>query len=626
MAKADRHKKAAPFPTREQVLRFIEESEGPVGKREIARAFSIHGDDRVVLKQLLKSLEKDGLLDRESKRRVARAGRLPAVAVVEVVGPDPDGELLVRAVNLDGEETQPTIYLIPERQHRNPGVPAYGPGDRLLCRLRETGPAEYEARPMRRLPKAPDTFLAVYRPSDGRREVGRLVPTDRRLRREFEVDLKDAGGAKFGDLVRAEALSGGPGRGHRGARRARVTERLGRSDQPGAISAIAIAEFDIPEHFPPAAVEQADRAKAAPLGDRTDIRDVPLVTIDGEDARDFDDAVWAEPDASGGWQAMVAIADVAWYVRPDDALDRAALERGNSVYFPDRVVPMLPEALSNGWCSLRPKEDRPCLVARMRIAADGKLKGHRFERALMRSAARLTYEQVQYALDGTPDDETGPLLEPVLKPLRAVNAALEHARAKRGALELDLPERQIILDQHGNVAAVTPRARLESHRLIENLMITANVAAAETLEKRGQPCMYRVHDQPDVEKLADLREFLKGIDLKLPAGRQVAPAHFNRVLSTVKGRPEEELVNQIILRSQSQAAYSPDNIGHFGLGLQRYAHFTSPIRRYSDLLVHRALIRGLGLGAGGLGAEEEARFGETATANSGTERRAAAAA
>ncbi|HEX7006026.1 MAG TPA: VacB/RNase II family 3'-5' exoribonuclease, partial [Alphaproteobacteria bacterium] len=349
----------------------------------------------------------------------------------------------------------------------------------------------------------------------------------------------------------------------------------------------------------------------------------------GADARDFDDAVWAEPDPDprnrGGWHLIVAIADVAHYVRPGDALDKAARERGNSVYFPDRVVPMLPEALSNDLCSLRPNEDRACLAAQLWINRDGRLLRHRFDRALMRSAARLTYEQVQAARDGCPDDVTGPLLEPVLNPLYGAYRVLERARKKRGALEIDLPERQIVLGDDGKVASITPRARLDSHRLIEEFMILANVAVAEALEAKRQPCMYRVHEAPDPERVQALREFLETLGLNLAKGQVLKPAHFNRILERSADTPHARMVHELVLRTQAQAKYSPDNVGHFGLALRRYAHFTSPIRRYSDLLVHRALIGGFGLGPGGIGPEDAARFPEQGEHISATERRAVAA-
>jgi ribonuclease R len=315
-------------------------------------------------------------------------------------------------------------------------------------------------------------------------------------------------------------------------------------------------------------------------------------------------------------------------VRPADALDFAARERGNSVYFPDRVVPMLPEALSNELCSLKPGVDRACLAVHLWLDGEGRVHRHRFVRGLMRSAARLTYEEVQAAIDGRQSELTRPLLEPVLKPLYGAYAAFARARGRRGTLDLDLPERRIQLDPSCRVARIEPRQRLDSHRLIEEFMIAANVAAAEELERLKQPCMYRVHDRPDPAKLAALSEFLDGIGihgLALAKGQVVRPRHFSEILRRAAGTPYATLVSELVLRSQAQAVYSPDNLGHFGLALRRYAHFTSPIRRYADLAVHRALIAGLDLGAGGLPPVEAADFAETAEHISMTERRAAAA-
>jgi ribonuclease R len=416
------------------------------------------------------------------------------------------------------------------------------------------------------------------------------------------------GGATDGEIVLAEPLPH-----HRlGLKPARIIERLGALGDARSISLIAIHTHDIPQEFPPPALDEAEQARATPLGRRTDLRDMPLVTIDGEDARDFDDAVYAEPDGSG-FRLIVAIADVAHYVRPGSPLDHAARTRGNSVYFPDRVVPMLPEALSNGWCSLRPDEDRGCLFVELRIDANGRKTAHRFGRGLMRSVARLTYESVQRAHDA--DDAR-------YAQLYAAFRALLAARIARGTLDLDLPERKVVLDGDGRVASVAPRPRLDSHRLIEEFMVLANVAAAEELERLHQPTMFRVHAPPSQEKLASLRDFLHGIGVSLPPGDQVHPRDLDRVLRRVAGTPEALLVNEIVLRSQSQAEYSPDNIGHFGLALPHYAHFTSPIRRYADLLVHRALIRGLRLGDGALAADEAQRFADTALHITATERRA----
>jgi ribonuclease R len=533
--------------------------------------------------------------------------------VVQVTGTDPDGDAIARPIAWAGDGPPPMILMAPEPR----GRPALAPGERVLARLRPihgrgprgAAPGRYEGRSIRRLSEVPGRILGVFRP--GQRE-NRIVPTDRRAKAEWIVPAGEDHGAVAGEIVLAEPLPQ-----HRlGLKPARVIERLGSMGDARSISLIAIHTHDIPQAFPDAALAEAQRARPASLGRRTDLRALPLVTIDGEDARDFDDAVFAEPDGAG-YRLVVAIADVAHYVRPGAALDHAARTRGNSVYFPDRVVPMLPEALSNDLCSLRPGEDRPCLFVELSIDAGGRKTAHRFGRGLMRSAARLTYEQVQHFHD-TGD---APHHLPV-KPLYAAFHALLAARQARGTLDLDLPERQVKLDASGRVSAVLPRPRLDSHRLIEEFMVLANVAAAEELQTRRQPPMYRVHAPPSEEKLAGLRDFLGGLGVSLPPGDQLHPRDLDRVLRRVAGTEDAPLVNEVMLRSQSQAAYSPDNIGHFGLALPAYAHFTSPIRRYADLLVHRALIRGLRLGPDGLSAEEEAHFADAADHITATERRA----
>ncbi|MGH6959065.1 MAG: ribonuclease R family protein, partial [Dongiaceae bacterium] len=453
---------------------------------------------------------------------------------------------------------------------------------------------------------------------------GRLAPTDRRVKTEYRIAADDAGGAQPGELVLAEVLHT-----HRlGVLQARVVERLGRFGEARTISLISIHEHDIPTEFPRDTQELAKSAAPVALGQRTDLRDVPLVTIDPEDARDHDDAVWAASDDSpsnpGGVRLLVAIADVAHYVRPGDALDREAEKRGNSVYFPDRVVPMLPEEISNSLCSLRPREERPCLAVEMVIDREGKKLRHRFMRGLMRSAARLTYGQVQAARDGRPDDVTGPLLEGVLSPLYGGYQALLAARTKRGTLDLDLPERRVTLVD-GKVARIEPRVRLDSHRLVEEYMIAANVAAAETLEAKRMPCMYRVHDAPDPAKFEALREFAASLGLSLARGQVIRPAVFARLLEQARRTPYAAMINELVLRSQAQAVYSPENLGHFGLALRRYCHFTSPIRRYADLLVHRALIAAHEFGEDGLPPDDGARFARLGEHVSATERRAAAA-
>jgi ribonuclease R len=616
--------KAVPFPTKEQVLAFIRESPTPVGKREIARAFHLKGSDRIPLKALLKELERQGEVDRGRNRRMGAAGQLPEVTVVQIIGPDADGDLWARPVDLRPDDAEPKILVIEQKGERQKehGHKPLGPGDRVLVRLTRTDADEYEARPIRKLEsRAARVVGVVTRAADG---TLRITPADKRLRTEFAIDARGLHGVKSGEIVVAEVEPGRP----MGTPKARVVERLGRTGEARSVSLISIAAHGIPNEFPPAALTQAQEAGPATLGNRTDLRNIPLVTIDGEDARDFDDAVHATPDTDpknpGGWKLLVAIADVAHYVRENDALDKSARERGNSVYFPDRVVPMLPEELSNGWCSLRPDEDRPVMAVEIVIDADGHKKRHHFLRGLMRSAARLTYERAQAAMDGKTDAVTALLLEPVIKPLYGAFRALLKARMARGTLELDLPERKVLIDNHGEVQKIEARERLDSHRLIEEFMIAANVAAAEALEKRRWPCMYRVHDQPDPSRVEALREFLEGLDLRLPRGQVIRPKHFTQLLEKAKRTPYADMINSLVLRSQSQAVYSPENLGHFGLALQRYAHFTSPIRRYSDLLVHRALIAAYAFGDDGLDREVKG-FKELGDHISATERRAAAA-
>jgi ribonuclease R len=465
------------------------------------------------------------------------------------------------------------------------------------------------------------------------REGGKVVPADRRNRDEYRVAKRDAGGADDGELVRVEQLPTA----RPGFSRARIVERLGHPSDPGAVSLLAIASHDIPIEFPIAAIAEAEAAPPPSSAGRSDLRDIALVTIDGADARDFDDAVWAEPDPDpdnrGGWHIVVAIADVAWYVRPGTALDQEARRRGNSVYFPDRVVPMLPEILSNDLCSLKPGVDRPCFAAHLWIDATGRKRRHRFERGLMRSAARLTYEQTQAAQEG--HSEGGlPLSPERVAALFGAYTALAAARANRGTLELDIDEDRVVLDAEKRPVAIVRTSRLDSHRLIEEFMILANVAAAEELETRRRLCMYRIHDAPEPEKLEELRAILNELGipgLGLAKGQAPKPEMFNKILRRAAATPAAALVNELVLRCQAQAAYSTDNIGHFGLALRRYAHFTSPIRRYADLMTHRALIAGAhadrhvpGSGASppNVGREEMAA---TAGHISATERRATAA-
>ncbi len=546
--------------------------------------------------------------------------------MVQVTGIDSDGDALARPVGWDGAGPPPFIVMHPELRGRT----ALAPGQRVLARLKPIGQGRYEGRTIRRLDARPGRVLGLYRPlppddAPVRRghvaEAGRVVPTDRRVKAEWSVPAGETGNAERDEIVLAEPL---PQMGL-GLKPVRIVERLGRMGDARSISLLCLHAHDIPQHFPDEVVEQAEAATGVELSGRTDLRAVPLVTIDGADARDFDDAVFAEPDPdpgnAGGYRLVVAIADVSHYVRAGSALDREARLRGNSVYFPDRVVPMLPEALSNGWCSLKAGEPRGCLFVEMRIGADGAKHAHRFGRGLMRSAARLTYEEVQAAHDGA---AALALPDGLLDSLYGAFRALLGARTRRGTLDLDLPERRVVIAD-GRVVAIVPRARLDSHRLIEEFMVLANVAAAEELERLHQSCMFRVHAPPSPEKLDALRAFLATLDIPLKPAGEIRPADLDAVLTRVAGTEQAPLVNEMVLRSQSQAEYGPDNLGHFGLALPRYAHFTSPIRRYADLLVHRALIAGLRLGSDGLRTEDGAGFADTGAHVTATERRAALA-
>ena len=597
----------APMPSRDEVRRFIRESTGRIGKREISQRFGLTVEHRQELRVLLKSLAEEGQVAPAGHRRFTAPGRLPDAMVVVITGTDTEGDAIARPVGWEGDGKPPMVLMVPEPK----GRPALAPGERVMARLRPIGAGKYEGRTLKRLSETPGRVIGIFRATD---RGGRITPTDKRSKAEWTVPAGEDNGAVDGEIVLAVPL---PTTAF-GLKPARITERLGQMGDARAVSLLVIATHDIPTIFPEPALAEARHAKATPLQGRDDIRDIPLVTIDGADARDFDDAVFAESH-QGGHRLIVAIADVAHYVTPDSALDRSAWTRGNSCYFPDRVVPMLPEELSNGWCSLRPDEDRGCLYVEMIIDGQGRKQSHRFGRGLMRSQARLTYEEVQETQDsGTETDLP-------LAPLYAAFRILLAARTERGTLDLDLPERKVVLGEDGRVASIAPRPRLDSHRLIEEFMVLANVCAAEELERLARPCMYRIHAPPTEEKLDNLRTFLRQFDISLPAGNQIHPRDIDHVLKQVADTEHAQMVNEVVLRSQSQAAYSPENIGHFGLALAKYAHFTSPIRRYADLLVHRALITGLRLGEGGLAAEEIVRFPDTAEHITATERRAALA-
>jgi ribonuclease R len=607
-------KPKAGLPTEAQILEFIQQSPGLVGKREVARAFSVTGADKIGLKALLKRMADDGKLAKKQRRLIDTAS-LPPVTVLEVIGIDDDGEAYGEPVEWEEKAAgRPPQVLIE-------GGEAPRKGDRVLAKIAASrdGHYRFRAKVIRKLTDQSRRVLGIYRLVKG--QGARLVPVDKKARHELQINAGDENGALNGELVEAEIIRD---RG-RGLPSGRVRQRLGDMASQRNISLIAIHQHGIPNAFPEKVMRDAAALKPFSPKGRTDLRHVPLLTIDPPDARDHDDAVWAEVDAqSGRVNAIVAIADVATYVRPGTALDREARIRGNSVYFPDRVVPMLPERISNDLCSLREKEDRPALACFMTFDRSGKKTSHRFERIIMRSAAKLSYEEAQAAIDGRPSAKADPLLG-VLRPLWQAYGVLLKGRNSRSPLELDIPERKLILDAHGLIERVVTPLRLDAHKLIEEFMIQANVAAAEELEAKKTPLLYRVHDHPSADKLRALGQFLKTVDQPFPLGQVIKPKHFNKLLKDVEGKDYQHLVNEVVLRTQAQAVYAPKNIGHFGLALAHYAHFTSPIRRYADLIVHRALVSALGFGDDGLSGEDIARLKETADLISDCERRAMAA-
>ncbi len=606
-------KRAQGLPDRETLLAFLREA-GEAEKADIARAFGLKGEDRRALRHMLRDLEAEGALGKRGRRGFSEAGALPPVGVVDVIDRDVDGDLFVKLAK-GGDDIQP-VRLAPGRSEDAAGAP--GVGDRLLVRFERREDGSFEARLIKRIGGGATKLLGVVRKHKGE---ARIEPVDRKSRDSYVLagapgDLKD------GDLV---LIAASEAERKYGPKRAKVLETIGREDDPRAASLLAIHAHGIPIGFSEAAEAEARTAIEPGLSGREDLREAPFVTIDPVDARDHDDAVYAEPTESGGWVVWVAIADVAAYVRAGTALDAEAREKGNSTYFPDRVEPMLPEVLSNGLCSLRQGENRACMAVRMVFDKTGRKTGHRFVRGLMRSAAKLSYQQVQAAHDGTPDDATGPLMERVLEPLWAAYGTMLKGREARSPLAIESVERRVQFGADGKVASIAVREQLMSMQLIEEMMVQANVCAAETLEQKKVPLIYRVHDTPSLEKLQNLADFLFTIGVPWSKGEPATTARFNKLLGQTRGGPHGEIANEVVLRTQMQAHYSDDNIGHFGLNLQRYAHFTSPIRRYADLIVHRALIRGLDLGHDGLADAEIPRLKDTADRITFAERRSMAA-
>ncbi|MBX9880420.1 MAG: VacB/RNase II family 3'-5' exoribonuclease [Sphingomonas sp.] len=600
------------LPSERQILDFIASADAPVGKREIARAFGLSAQEKIALKARLKDMADQGLIDHQG-RAFHQMGGVPKVTVLRVVDVTDDGIAWAVPERWEAEGVPPPKLRVRER-----GRGALGIGDRLLARTEEAGQG-WIAHPMKRLARGEELILGVLREEGGRIW---LQGVEKKERREFPVI--DLGGAAPGDLVLAEK-AGRPPRFS-----ARVTERLGDPFAPRSFSMIAVHKHGIPHVFAPETIEEAHSVARQPLGEgREDLRHLPIVAIDPADARDHDDAVWAapddDPDNAGGWRAVVAIADVSFYVRPGSSLDREARQRGNSVYFPDRVVPMLPEELSADISSLKEGADRAALVCHLQIGKAGALKGFRFTRAVVRIRANIAYEEAQAAInaDAAPAFKwDAALVDEALKPLWACWRALDRARAKRAPLELDLPERRVVLDEKGRILSVAPRERLDAHRLIEDFMIAANVAAAKALEAKKAPVMYRDHEPPAREKLVALKEFLKTHGIEFALGQVIRPATFNAILDKVAESDSRPQIMEQVLRSQTQAYYAPANMGHFGLALGSYAHFTSPIRRYADLIVHRALVSAYRLGEGGLTEGEAAAMERIGESISMLERRA----
>ncbi len=619
------------LPSRQQILDFLASSDDPAGKREIARAFGLKGQDKIALKQLLRDMGDEGLIDAGPGRAFHRMGGVPKVTVLRVVDVDESGRVWSVPERWESEEPPPRLRVM-ERRGR---TSALAVGDRILSRTEE-GKDGLVAHPMKKLLKGSELVLGVVH-QEGSNHW--LRPVEKKERRELPIS--DLGGAGVGDLVLAEK-TGRPPR-----LSARVDSILGDPFAPRSFSLIAIHKHGIPDKFPDSVLEEAERVARQALGEREDLTHIPIVAIDPADARDHDDAVWAseddDPANEGGWKAIVAIADVSYYVRPGSALDKEARKRGNSVYFPDRVVPMLPETLSADICSLKQGVDRAALVCHLQVASDGRLKGWRFSRARVRIAANIAYEGAQAAIDGgagqerievssptcaMPEIESGDppvdpaLVESTLKPLWACWKAMYKARERREPLELDLPERRVMLDETGRITSVAPRERLDAHKLIEDYMIAANVAAAKALEAKKAPVMYRVHEPPGREKLVALKDYLKTFGIEFALGQVVRPGTFNHLIDRVGEADFRPQVMEQILRTQTQAYYGPENHGHFGLALGSYAHFTSPIRRYADLVVHRSLVRAYQLGEGGLTDSETDSMALTGEMISNLERRA----
>ena len=600
----------------DKTLLDVLNSRGEQGLSDLARTFGLKGAERKELRHRLKALGEKGAVDMRGRKTFGAMGSLPDTGVCEVVERDVDGELWVQWGKPDAKTKAPLARLAPLKKSAVQTPPAMG--DRIFARFEKTSDG-WVAHLIKILDAGAPKIVGVVR--KGRKEI-RLESVNRKTKENYTLTGPGLDALEDGDVVVAAPVGGIT---RFGPKPAKVVEVIGKEGEPRVASIMAIHSHGLPIGFNADTELEAKSATAPGLGKRTDLRDLPFVTIDPVDAKDHDDAVYAHKDEDeanpGGWIVWVAIADVAHYVTPNSSLDREARDKGNSTYFPDRVEPMLPHVLSSGLCSLQEGENRATLAVRMTFSADGKKIAHKFVRGLMRSAAKLSYEQAQAAIDGTPDDKTGPILEPLLKPLWEAHACLTRGRNIRQPLHINSPERKITLDTDGKVIAIEPRKSLDAMQLIEEMMIQANVSAAETLEKHKTPLIFRVHEAPSLEKIGNLADFLQTLGIPWNKGEAPKTDRFNKLLDGQKDGPHAEIINEVVLRTQMQAHYSPENLGHFGLNLDHYAHFTSPIRRYADLVVHRGLIRALKLGDDGLTDYEIKTLKDTAEHITQTERR-----
>ena len=611
--------------SRDTILKAVRARPDIYDKKRLARELGVKGEDRRELRRLLRELEEDGAIVLSSRKTYREADALPGVMVIRAVMIDDDGDLIGEPEVFKGEGETPRVIIrdtpAPRkggRKSKGGNTQTMGVNGRALCRIKKREDGTIIATVMKKLGEGPSTHLGMlYKGGRG----WRIQPVSKKARHDYKP-AKVSDDAKDKDLVLFRSTRRNQG----DLRIAEIVETIGSAAEGKAASLISLHENDIPIGFDDSVIAEAKALKLPALGGpREDLRELPLITIDPVDAKDFDDAIFARPDENpknkGGWIIWVAIADVSAFVTPGSELDRAARDRGNSVYLPDRVEPMLPHELSSDLCSLRPHEDRACMAVRMVLDKNGVKRKHSFKRGIMRSHARLTYGQAQEAFEGNAGEAAEPVLD-ILQNIYAAYGAMKKARAQRQPLAIELPERRVHVNDAGEVTSISIRERFDAHKLIEEFMVAANVAAAEALSAKGVQTIIRRHEEPAREKLQGLCDFLPALNLKFSLGERATPARFNKLLAQAQDKDLAETVSMAVLRSQSQAFYTPDGSGHFGLNLEHYGHFTSPIRRYADLVLHRALIKTFELGEDGTTAEEASRLKEIGEHISATERRA----